>query len=141
MCQPDTVTANLFVLPRDGQLRAHGKRRERRHFDVRTRKRERAQRRDLVGCRGAARSKRVGRQPADIAVGFQLSPGPAFVGRFVDHDALAEQRFGVEPCVMRRCAAQRRDWLDHLVTFALDKALAPRPGPADVSRRFQAETD
>ena len=67
--------------------------------------------------------ERVRRQPADIAVGLELAPGPAFVGGLVDDHALAHQRLGVEPRLVRRRAAQGHDRLDHLVAHAFDKAL------------------
>src|SRR5215471_12529519 len=54
---------------------------------------------------------------------FQLAPGPAFLGRFVNHHALAEQGFAVEPRVMRWCAAKGGGRLNDLMAPAFNKPL------------------
>ena len=71
---------------------------------------------------GAGREQRRGRQPADIAVGCELAPGPAFVVGLVDRDALAVQRLGDQRRVVRRLLAHRRDAGDHLLHRAFDEA-------------------
>ena len=111
-----------LVLLRDDKPRAHRQRHRRRQLDVRPRKAERARHRNLVGRRPAGLTERVRRQPADIAVGLQLAPGPAFVGRLVDDDALAHERLGHEPRLVRRRVEQVGDRLDHFVARAFDEA-------------------
>src|SRR6185312_398686 len=69
------------------------------------------------------RIERARRQPADIAVGLELAPGPAFVGRLVNGNALAHQRFGIEARIVRRPSAHADLWLDHLPERALDEFL------------------
>ena len=111
-----------FVLPRNAKLRAHRQRRQRRPFDVRRREAKRARHAHLVGRRRTRRGQRVGREPADIAVGLELAPGPAFLD-VVDGDDFAEQRFCIEPRVVRRHAPQSRRRFDDLIARALDEAL------------------
>ncbi len=82
-----------------------------------------------------------GRQPADIAVGGKLTPGPAFVVGFVDRDALAAQRLGDLRRAMRRRVANRRDAGDHLLlrtfdeTSGLDLSAQMRGGEIGTGRR------
>jgi len=66
--------------------------------------------------------QRIRRQPADIAIGGELAPRPAFVVELVDRDALAHQRFGVERRVGRGRAPHRRLRVDHLAYFAYNEA-------------------
>src|SRR5215813_1714005 len=112
-----------LILPYDGQLCAHRKRGDRRHSDVRTREGDCAETCDLVSGRRTAWSQRVRRQPTDIAVCFELAPSPAVLGRFINHYPFTQQRFAVEPGVMRRRTAQGSHGLDHLMASAFDEAL------------------
>ena len=64
-----------------------------------------------TGLRGAGLEQGIGRQPTDIAVGGKLAPGPAFLVEFVDGDALAHQRFGIERGIRRGVASPAtRSW-------------------------------
>ncbi len=72
--------------------------------------------------RSTGRTERAFRQPADVAVGIELAPRPAFTIRVVDRDALALERLGEEQRVGPWRAAHRRLRLDHLTALALDKA-------------------
>ena len=118
---------------RDGEARAERQRFERRQFDRRTGKHKRAQRRHLVRRRRAGRRQRVFRQPADITVGGELTPGPALAVRIVDRDALALERFGFERRVRPRLAAQRRLRLDDFADAAFDDNAPPSPCLRDAS--------
>ena len=107
---------------RDGNTRAERQRFERRQLDRGTREDQGPQRHHLVRRRRAGRRQRVGGEPADIAVGGKLPPGPAFVIRFVDRDAFALERLGQERRVVAGLAAQRRLRLDYFVDLASDVA-------------------
>ena len=87
-----------------------------------TRESERAQRCHFMSRWRAGGRQRIRREPADITVGGELAPGPAFGIHIVDRDALALERFGQKRRVRRRRRAHRRLRLDHLVGTALDKA-------------------
>src|SRR6185437_7570134 len=113
-----------LILPCDRQLRGHRQSCDRRQLDVRSRERKRSRYRDFVSRRRAAWSERIGRQPANTTVVFQLAPGPSLLSRFVDHCAFAKQRFAVESCVMRWRAAKSGDRFKHLVAPAFDNRLA-----------------
>jgi hypothetical protein len=76
-----------------------------------------------MGRLGAWRHQRVRRQPAHIAVGVELTPGPAFAVGFIDRDALALQGFGHHRGIRRGRAAQRRLRVDDFALLALDEAL------------------
>src|SRR5262245_208843 len=112
-----------FILAYDRELCAHRKRRNGRQPNVGARKYDCAKSCHLVGGSWSTRAKRVGREPADVAVSLELPPSPAVLSRFIDHYALAQQRLGVEPSIMRRRAAHGSNRLDDLVARAFDKAL------------------
>ena len=97
--------------------------------------------RTLWVAAGPGAAERIGRQPADIAVAFELAPGPAFVGRLVDGHALAEQNLGIERRLVRRRAPHIGDWLDHLDSACPRRNARPRPGLADISPRSRGGTD
>ena len=105
-CQPAGGDGEAFVLLRDGDPRAHRQRGDRRQLDVGPRESQRARHQRPCASAPAPAAQRVGRQPADIAVGLELAPGPAFLGRLVDDDALAKKRLRVEPRLVRGRAAQ-----------------------------------
>src|SRR5919197_121437 len=123
-----------FVLyARDGDARPERKRLDRRQLDRRPRKRQRAQRRNLVRGSRANRRERIRRQPADVGIAFELSPGPSFVVCLVDGDAFALQRLGIERRVVRRRAAERRLRIDDFARRAFN--LRPRRGQPRVAQR------
>ena len=80
---------------RNRQLAAKRKRFDRRNLDRRRREHQRAHDRDAMGGLRADVTQCFRRQPADIAVGLQLPPGPAFLVGVVDGDELAFERLGV----------------------------------------------
>ena len=110
-----------ILFAHDGEPRPERGRRERRQPDRWPGENERAERRDPMRRCGTGRRERIGRQPADIAVGFELAPGETLLGGFVDHDVLAHQRFGLEPSVGRGRAPDRGLDVDDLVALALDE--------------------
>ena len=75
---------------------AERQRGDRRQLDRGAGKHQRAQRDHFVCRLAAKRAKPARRHPADIAVAFELAPGPAFVVGLVDRHALAHERFGIE---------------------------------------------
>ena len=111
-----------LLLPRHGELCAERQRIGRRQLDRRPGKHQGPQRRHLVRRRGPRREQRRRRQPADIAVGFELAPGPALLVGLVDRHALAAQRLGEQRRVVRRLLPQRREADDHLLLRAFDEA-------------------
>ena len=68
------VTAKRPSMRDDREPRAERQRLDRRLLDIGRGKHQRAQRRHLVRRLGAGRGQRIGRQPADIAVGSQAAP-------------------------------------------------------------------
>ena len=52
-----------------------------------------------------------------------VAAGPAVLSRFVNHGAFAQQRFGVEPGIVRCRAAHGSNRLDDLVARAFNEAL------------------
>ena len=94
-------------------------------------KHEGPQRCDLMRyCRAGGR-ERIRREPADVAVGGELAPGPALRILVVDRDALALERLGRERRIGRRLAPQRRLRLDHFANVPLDVARSPSTFPAN----------
>ena len=85
------------------------------------RENQRAQDRYFVCRLRAGRGQRIGRQPADIAIGCKLPPAPAFAGCLVNSDAFALEGFGIERRFVRRFAAQGRLRVDHLAFHAVDE--------------------
>ena len=119
-----------LVHARDRKPRAERQRLDRRLLDVGGRENQRAQRRDFVRRRAHRLGERVRRQPADIAVGFELPPAPAFAGRLVDRHALALERLGVERRFVRGRAAQRRLRRRSLRARCLRRSARPRTRPS-----------
>ncbi len=107
---------------RNRKRAAERQRFHRRQFDRRPRKRQRAQHRDLVRRRSGRRGERRRRQPADIAVGVQLAPAPAFAVVFIDCYAFALERFGIERGIVRWCVSDGRLRRGDFAQRAIDKA-------------------
>src|ERR1700694_857886 len=75
----------------------------------------------------------MARQPADIAVGFELAPGETLLGDFVDRHVLAHQRLGLERSVGGGLAPDRRLCVDDLVPLALVALALDKPRRLDPS--------
>ena len=115
------VQREAAVLPHDGEQRAHRQRDHRRQLDVGCRKPERPRHADFVRRRRSWRPQRVRRQIADIAVAFELAPGPAFVARLIDGDAFDQQRLRDERRFVSRLAPHIDDRLHHFAWPAVDE--------------------
>ena len=72
---------------------------------------------------GPGGPKRVRRQIADIAVAFELAPGPAFLAGLIDGDALAKQRLRCRAALHAPVAPQVDDRLGDFALHAVDEAL------------------
>src|SRR6185369_10397812 len=94
----------------------------RRQLDRRAREHEGSQGSELVRGLSFRREQRRRRQIADIAVGLELAPGPAFLVGLVDRHALAVERFGDKRAVVRRKFADRHDADDNLLHRAFGEA-------------------
>ena len=68
------------------------------------------------------REQRRSRQIPDIAIGFELAPGPAFFVGLVDRYALAVQGLGKKRGVVRRKFPDRHDADDHLLHCTFGEA-------------------
>ena len=110
------------VFAHDRYPRFHRQRVDRRQFDRRARKCERAQCRDFVRRVGHGPDERGIRQPADIAVAVQLPPGKTFGVAVIDRDALALQRLRQQHGIAGWRFAQRRECFGDLELLACHKA-------------------
>ena len=88
-------------------------------LDRRPGKHKCAQYGDLVCRRRAGIAERGGGNVSYIAIGIELTPGPAFIGRLIHGHALALERLGVERRVGGGRMAQWRQGLGHLADAAL----------------------
>ena len=95
---------------------------ERRQLQVGAGIEEGPERRDPVGRLRRLGRERIGRHIADIGIGCELAPRPAFRPVLEDDDGLAEQRFALKPRIGPWRALDGRGGGDDPARHALDEA-------------------
>src|SRR5579872_2629308 len=112
-----------IFLARNRQQGAHHQRLDRRQLDRGARKSEAPQRCDRVGRGRGRRFQHPVGQPSDIAIAFELAPGPAFTVALIDRDALALECLGRKFGIGEWRVSYGREGLRYFEFFAHDKAL------------------